>query len=100
MKQLTKIVNFKIAATFFLFSFIQTIVCAQDSSSGSSSTVVTHTHTETQAWYAEPWVWIVGGIAFILLIIALVGRNRSVTSISSTGKGTDGVTVTKTTSSE
>ena len=28
-------------------------------------------------WYAEPWVWIVGGAVFILLLVALLRNNKS-----------------------
>ena len=27
-------------------------------------------------WYAAPWVWIVGGAVFILLLVALLRGNR------------------------
>ena len=28
-------------------------------------------------WYAQPWVWIVGGAIFILLLVALLRGNSS-----------------------
>jgi hypothetical protein len=28
-------------------------------------------------WYAQPWVWIVGGAVFILLLVALLKSNRA-----------------------
>ena len=28
-------------------------------------------------WYTQPWVWIVGGAIFILLLVALLRGNRS-----------------------
>lgn len=28
-------------------------------------------------WYAQPWVWIVGGAIFILLLVALLRNNSS-----------------------
>jgi hypothetical protein len=28
-------------------------------------------------WYAAPWVWVVGGAVFILLLVALLRGNRS-----------------------
>ena len=28
-------------------------------------------------WYTQPWVWIVGGAVFILLLVALLRGNRS-----------------------
>jgi hypothetical protein len=27
-------------------------------------------------WYAAPWVWVVGGAVFILLLVALLRGNR------------------------
>jgi hypothetical protein len=30
---------------------------------------------ETQ-WYAQPWVWIVGGAVFILLLVALLRKKE------------------------
>jgi len=29
------------------------------------------------AWYGQPWVWIVGGAVFILLLVALLRGNRA-----------------------
>lgn len=28
-------------------------------------------------WYAQPWVWIIGGAVFILLLVALLRGNRA-----------------------
>ena len=30
------------------------------------------TSSTTHTWYTQPWVWIVGGAIFILLLVALV----------------------------
>ena len=75
MKQLFKLATIKTFVTIFILSLIQTIVLGQDS--GGSSTVTTTTHSETTTWYAQPWVWIVGGAVFILLLVALVRGNSS-----------------------
>ena len=58
---------------------------AQDSAMASTSTSTTSTTTE-RTWFAEPWVWVVGGIILLVLIIALTRG----------GGKTDRVTVTKT----
>jgi hypothetical protein len=29
------------------------------------------------AWYGQPWVWIVGGAVFILLLVALLRGNKA-----------------------
>jgi hypothetical protein len=39
----------------------------------------TTTSSSTANWYAAPWVWVVGGALFILLLVAIVrsGGSRS-----------------------
>jgi hypothetical protein len=59
-----------------VLSFMQLALWAQDSSS-SSVTVTKETTTTTTNWYAQPWVWIVGGAVFILILIALLRGNSS-----------------------
>ena len=56
-----------IALLFFL-SVIQTVVLAQDG--GGVDIKVTKESSST--WYTQPWVWIVGGAVFILLLVALL----------------------------
>lgn len=34
------------------------------------------TVTKTNAWYASPWVWVVGAAVFILLLVALTRGGR------------------------
>lgn len=94
MKQLIRFGICKHALLLFLFTAVNTIVWAQDSSSTTSTKTSTST-MEQQTWYTEPWVWVVGGAVLILLIVALTRGNKG----DSTGR-TDKVTVTKTTSSE
>ena len=31
---------------------------------------------KSAAWYTQPWVWIVGGAVFILLLVALLRSRR------------------------
>ncbi len=83
MKQL------KQSVLFVLLAMCQIMVWAQDSTSTAISTTTTSTSTE-ETWYAQPWVWIVGGAALLLLIVALVRGNSS----DNSGR-TDRVTVTK-----
>jgi hypothetical protein len=59
-----------------VLSFMQFTIRAQDSTS-SSVTVTKETTTTTTNWYAQPWVWIVGGAVFILILIALLRGNSS-----------------------
>jgi hypothetical protein len=92
MKQVNRFVTFKYALMLFLVTIVNAIVWAQDSSVTASTQTTTITE---KTWYAEPWVWIVGGAVLILIIVALTRGNNG----NSTGR-TDKVTVTKTTSSE
>ena len=94
MKQLTKAVTYKTFATLLMLSLLQTIIWAQDSTVSTSRTTTT---TEQTTWYTQPWVWVVGGAVFLLLIVALVRSNSS----SGTGASrTDKVTYTKTTETD
>jgi hypothetical protein len=63
----------------FLFSFMQLALWAQDSASSSVTVHKETTTTTTSNWYAQPWVWIVGGAVFILILIALLRGNSSST---------------------
>ncbi len=94
MKNLAKIAWYKALVMMAIFSFVQTLSWAQDSTSSSSSTTTTTTTENVDNWYASPWVWVVGAALFILLLIALLRGNSSKTTTSDTGR-TDKVTVTK-----
>jgi len=85
MKELVKI-RYKALLLLLAVSFYQTILFAQD----TTKTKITTTSTVTNEWYTEPWVWVVGGVVFILLLVALIRGN------SSNSTNTDRVTVTKT----
>ena len=93
MKNLLKHGVLKNSLLVFLLSIPSFITWAQDSTV-SATTTTASSATETQTWYTEPWVWVVGGAILILLIIALTRGN------SSTTDRTDKVTITKTTSSD
>ncbi|HYC39645.1 MAG TPA: hypothetical protein VEB63_04085 [Chitinophagaceae bacterium] len=56
----------------------------QPSGNGGSSTTITTETTETTTWYTQPWVWIVGGIILLILIVALVRGNSGPTHTSRT----------------
>jgi hypothetical protein len=87
MKHLFKPVSFKYAFLLLLLTFTKALTRAQDSTMTATSTTTTSS-TEQHTWYAEPWVWVVGGVVLILIIIALTRGNSS-------GR-TDKVTLTKT----
>ncbi len=95
MKNLAKIASYRTLVMMAVFSLIQTLSWAQDSSSSSSSSSTTTTTTENvDNWYASPWVWVVGAALFILLLIALLRGNSSRTTTTDAGRS-DKVTVTK-----
>ena len=94
MKQLTKAVTYKTFVTLLLLSLFQAIAWTQDSTVSSSRTTTT---TEQTTWYTQPWVWVVGGAVFLLLIVALV---RSNSSSGTSNSRTDKVTYTKTTETD
>ena len=61
-----------------LLSMTQMVVWAQDSTGSSSSVTVTkETTTTTTDWYTQPWVWVVGGAVFLIILIALLRGNSS-----------------------
>ena len=63
-------------ASVVLLAIMNSYAWAQDSSGSSSHTVTTETtSTTTTEWYAQPWVWIVGGAVFIIILIALLRGN-------------------------
>lgn len=83
--------SLKMLTMSLVFVLIQTVLWAQDSGSSTSSTKTDVTVTSNQ-WYASPWVWVVGAAVFILLLVALLGGNRS----RGTDTTSDRVTITKT----
>ena len=68
--------------TFFLLLpilFFQAIAFAQDNGGGGGSKVDVNITKNDSSWYAQPWVWIVGGAVFLLLLVALLrggGNNK------------------------
>ena len=61
---------------------------AQETNGGSETTVKV-TKTESENWYAAPWVWAVGAVLLILLLMMLLRGNRG-------SRSGENVTVTKT----
>jgi hypothetical protein len=98
MKQLPTWTSFKSIVTFIVLCLTQGMAMAQDSSSSSSSSsrTITTTTTTHSEWYAQPWVWVVGGAVLILLLVALLrGSSSSRTNTGNEVKQTDKVTVTR-----
>ena len=67
----------------FLLTILNAIVWAQDSSGVSSKSVTKEsTTTTTTDWYSQPWVWIVGGAVFIIILVALIRGSSSNKEVS------------------
>ncbi len=60
--------------TVLTLCFVSTFIWAQD---GGADVNVKITKGDS-TWYTQPWVWIVGGAVFILLLVALLrgGGNK------------------------
>jgi len=74
MKSLKRIsTGFKSLIAFLMLCFVQTIAFAQD----KKVDVNISTDKGGGNWYAQPWVWIVGGAVFLLLLVALMRGNSN-----------------------
>ena len=74
MKSLQKIsTGFKSLLAFVMLCFVQVIAFAQDKKVDVDIT----TDKGGGNWYAQPWVWIVGGAVFLLLLVALMRGNSN-----------------------
>ena len=73
MKSLKKMSErIKYFLAFVMLCFMQTIAFAQD-----KKVDVNITTDKGGNWYAQPWVWIVGGAVFLLLLVALMRGNSN-----------------------
>ncbi|TDE29755.1 MULTISPECIES: hypothetical protein [Flavobacterium] len=75
MKQLQNIsVMSKKCLAISAFFFFHSLLRAQNEEVDVNLTV----GEEGTDWFAQPWVWVVGGAVFIIIIIALVrGKSES-----------------------
>ena len=74
MKSLKRIsTGVKSLIAFLMLCFVQTIAFAQD----KKVDVNISTDKGGGNWYAQPWVWIVGGAVFLLLLVALMRGNSN-----------------------
>jgi hypothetical protein len=65
---------------FTLVSGFMTLVMAAQDSTGTVKTTTTKTSTSTTTtndWYMQPWVWVVAGAVFLIILIALLRGNSS-----------------------
>ena len=74
MKSLKSIsLAFKNFLAIVMLCMLQTIAFAQDKKVDIDIT----TDKGGDTWYAQPWVWIVGGAVFLLLLVALMRSNSN-----------------------
>jgi hypothetical protein len=68
MKEIKKISRYvKHVTALLLLSLLQIVALAQD-----AGVDIKVTKESSSTWYTQPWVWIVGGAVFILLLVALL----------------------------
>lgn len=51
--------------------FMQLMAIAQDGTANTTTTTTPTKTTTTTTWYLQPWVWVVGGILLLIILIAL-----------------------------
>ena len=78
------------------FSGLQLSAYSQDTTTTKQTVTEVLTNDESQ-WYMQPWVWVVGGVALLLLLIAMFSGGRK--KDKSTSR-TDKVIITKTVRTE
>ncbi len=61
----------------FILSLISFAVLAQEGGGADVNVDINKGGGGGGNWYAQPWVWIVGGALFILLLVALLRGNNS-----------------------
>jgi hypothetical protein len=66
--------NVKHGLLVLFLSLLQTIVWAQDDGGADVNVKISK---DGGSWYTQPWVWIVGGAVFILLLVALLRGGSS-----------------------
>lgn len=73
MKSIKKItIGLKSFVALLMLCLVQTIAFAQD-----KKVDVSINTDKGGNWYAQPWVWIVGGAVFLLLLVALMRGNSN-----------------------
>lgn len=59
------------------FCFMQLLVTAQGGTTETTTTTTPNSTTTTTNWYMQPWVWVVGGILLLVILIALFRGNST-----------------------
>ena len=71
MKSFKKIsTGFKSFIAVIMLALLQTVAFAQD-----KKVDININSDKGGNWYAQPWVWVVGGAVFLLLLVALLRGN-------------------------
>lgn len=74
MKQLSKInATFKKSLAVVALLFSQSLIWAQD----KTVDVNLNVNKGGSDWYAQPWILVVGGAVFIIIIVALMRGNSN-----------------------
>ena len=73
-KVLHSVFGLKRILSLLTLAFLQVVVFAQE----KSTDINVNVNKGGGGWYTQPWVWIVGGAIFILLLVALLrgGGNK------------------------
>ena len=77
MKQIAILSKFKSFFAFLVVSILQIPLLAQDTTNSSTKTTTT---TTTTTWYTQPWLWVLGGVILLILVIALTRGSRTNTT--------------------
>jgi len=77
MKQTAVVSMFKSLFTFLVLLGLQFTLLGQDSTRSSTKTSTT---TTTTTWYTQPWVWVVGAVVLLIIVIALTRGSNSQTT--------------------
>lgn len=79
---------YKKSIVMLVFSLLTLSTIAQDTTKSVKSMLT----NDEELWYMQPWVWVVGGVALLLLLIALFSGKKKPASTNRTDK----VIITKT----
>jgi hypothetical protein len=66
--------NIMARTTFIIAGFFISLVCIAQEKSADVKVDI-NTDKGGGNWYAQPWVWVIGGAVFVLLLVALLRGN-------------------------
>ncbi len=59
-----------------LFCTVMSLTTYAQEGGGGGADIKVDINKDSNDWYTQPWVWIVGGAVFILLLVALLRRGN------------------------